>query len=234
MANFQSFWCGFCSRRFYTYYFITILCVFSFSCFYAQFVYPSEYSLLYNHVSNLGSPLKNPTGAWLWNITVVFMGIALIPVAFFLIGSFSISLQTRILERSALISILVACTGFLGVGFFPDDLGSIHVVFGTCTFFGFIFALNFLYSLILWERKFHGKWRLSIFFLGILFFILNFNFLTALFIPIIATSLHLIPPIPPWFQFPLWEWVLLINIFFCFLILVLYAPYRPSKIVVST
>jgi hypothetical protein len=135
-------------------------------------LYNLPFSLRTVAISNLGNPTLNPRGWWVFTISFVFTGLALLPHIKYLYSRFqSKPIEIPILKYIWLIFMLFSCIGMVGVGILNETLGAIHYVVAIFGFGGM--GLNMLYTiaLLVYSTIRHRNWfpvkRWMIFYGGI-------------------------------------------------------------------
>lgn len=180
---------------------------FALICTVAIALYPINYNILDNHVSNQGSIEKNPIGHRFWNVGMFIGGIILVPYALYMYRSYQSGWPT--VAKFALLSGILAAIGYSLVGVFPEEVVIVHMIVASFAFFGLL-ANYYLHFLIFWRhfQRINYKWPKSWRFHA-LYHLLNFGFLTTIIMPNADAANASLGWDPRVFEFPLWEWLLL-------------------------
>lgn len=209
-------------------YALFIAVFFAFICAIAIALYPTDYSILDNHISNQGSITKNPAGHKFWNVGMFIEGILLVPFALYMYRSYQSGWPT--VAKFALVSGILAAIGYSLVGVFPEEVAIVHMVVACFAFFGLL-ANYYLHFLIFWRQfqrtnfKWPNSWRFHT-----LYHLLNFGFFTTIIMPNADSANASLNWDPRIFEFPLWEWLLLtIMYIWMFGITILVDPFTSEK-----
>ncbi|OLS14827.1 MAG: hypothetical protein RBG13Loki_1586 [Promethearchaeota archaeon CR_4] len=163
--------------------------------------YPNQtYSPLNNFISDMGGIATNPEVYWVFNTTVILIGILTIPHFIYLYRRFV--LINEWLTRLMLISGILGCFGFVCVGLIPEDFKAPHDISALVAFGGFTSAALFTMLIFLiiksqWisPRKFWILYGPLCITYPLIFIMPNLTSLVS------SLSLDL-----RWFAWPIWEW----------------------------
>ncbi len=171
---------------------------------YAQLVFPENYSVFRNTISDQGSLILNPVGAKLYNFGMIILGILAIPHFLYLYNILK-SLSVVISTISTALGIICSISlSFIGI--FPLDFRTPHLIFAGICFIGIFIKANTDLILFLIERKKQRKQKFNsklpnIIMIGIYYSIFDISFLMLIITYLINGNIV-----------PFWEWVYFIAI----------------------
>lgn len=206
--NVKKIVCGQSSKRAHLLYYGGFLLLYSIACLLAAIRFPTEYSPLTNHISNLGGVIDNPIGHRFFNIGIFLCGIWLIPHLQYV--HYQLTPGHPKLVKILRYFSVCACIGISMVGVFPEEQVIPHQLFAVIYFIGLQCIIN-LDLIPLW-RLYHSTSKLAenqkirALLVLILYFYVNLMFLLGIFMPKISGPGFI-------FQFPFWEWNFLISQF---------------------
>jgi len=174
-------------------------------------LYNDPYFMLRESVSSLGIKSENPNGYYLFRIAFILFGLFLIP---YFIYIYRISLSTAYhTSRSALVISIISCICVIGVGIFPEDNPIPHYSNAIIAFIGFTTVFScYLYIFI---KKVINKdswpkiWQILLLYVVFYGTLLGFLFVFFLFWLYYYHRIVFIK-----FSLPLWEWILVLGIFY--------------------
>jgi hypothetical protein len=152
------------SRKFQLIYIWTVFLFLTAISIIAQIMYPGEFSLWSNTISEQGSPSLNPIGSIIWRIGVIFNGIAHIPHLLYI--EFHLKKYNIIKAKWVRNIGIIAALGFSFIGFIPMDSGLIHDIIALIAFWGYYFAAIISFNILnkeLNKEKVNQKVRKKIF-----------------------------------------------------------------------
>lgn len=167
-------------------------------------LYPGGFNPLVNWMSDLGDLLKNPNGAYFFNLGCIFAGIALF---FFFIGLYEWYIGGK---RNKIFTILTQCSGFVSsfslfmIGISPINYFQSHM-FWAATFFTSSAFTTFFPSIALYKFKFTRNTA------KFGFFVSAVNIIFRFFITI-----------------PIFEWIS-VFLSFCFVLVIIYSMQKRVK-----
>ncbi|MHA1683260.1 MAG: hypothetical protein ACTSUE_20140 [Promethearchaeota archaeon] len=133
------------SKKVYLRYFLVVMLIYAFGMIFGASMYPGGFSLVTVYTSYLGSPVKNPSGALVYNICELSAGIMLIPHFTFLYRRLSPTMKV-VSFISCLLGIL-GSIGFAGIGiFYQDSNADAHQITTIIAFGGYGLCALFMIS----------------------------------------------------------------------------------------
>ncbi|MHA1522396.1 MAG: hypothetical protein ACTSVZ_08930 [Promethearchaeota archaeon] len=159
------------SKEFYFQWYLINCTMFILANALSSYLYPTVYSIVVNHVSNLGGYGSNPQGALIWNISLGLVAVGNFPLFMYLNressallnilqsiksssnSSSNLSDHSNLpISPSKLISFnrwwkyigYLGLVGMVGVAIFPEEMGILHILPALMAFFGQILWLNWL------------------------------------------------------------------------------------------
>ncbi len=101
-------------------------------------LFPGAYSIATNTISDLGNPIKNPSGFWFFSAAFYYLAFAMIP--FYQFVHKRLAALSRILSRLGLLANLVGSGGFIALAAFSnvDATISVHLTAAVVSFGGLI------------------------------------------------------------------------------------------------
>lgn len=196
------------SHRIYLFLTISIFFAFQIS---SALLFPGEFTIYNNNVSNLGNLNINPEGHWLFNAGVMITGVLVIPNFLYIYKifmRFTGNFISLLFTRLSIISCISGSIGFFFIGVFSEISGIVHYVFATIAFGGFFTGAIILFFLFLVKdtlRKNLLSKRPLIFGFFSLYFQLFVIWISAgVFI---GTDISSILDFSGWIvNYPFWEW----------------------------
>jgi|GEM_PF-2190865 len=156
-------------------------------------LYPGEYSIVFNWLSNLGNVNLNPHGAVYFNMACIVTGIILIPFIFRLYRWDTGKLLERFLLVLTIILGIFAALSLILVGVFPETHIDLHVRAATG-----VFEAMFLFIILMTGAIFnHAKFMITVALIGVLAVIIDLFFLALLSLPRYHHELATINPTLP-------------------------------------
>jgi len=183
------------------------------------FDYPSF--MLRESVSSLGIKSENPDGYIFFRIAFILSGLLFIPYFIYIYRIFhSTAYHT---SRAALIISIISCICIIGVGIFPEDNPIPHYSNAVIAFIGFTTVFScYLYIFI---KKINQKdswpkvWHILLLYIVFYGSLLGFLFVVILFGLYYYNRIFIIS-----FSLPLWEWILVMGIFYWIIVCYLIIP----------
>ena len=123
---FIKFVCGKSTQLTYFIFIVLLWMSFAIVSYIAISLFPVQYNLLNNHISNMGGIAHNPNGHQIWNAAIMIFGIISVPYYAFIYQYFKPNwpkLSKWILGLGILCAI-----GFALVGIFPEDIPIYHQI----------------------------------------------------------------------------------------------------------
>ena len=121
------------------------------------FIYPHDYEIESNFISNQGNIFKNPLGAWFFILSTAYMGIILSLYFVFLHHHLKPSISP--ISQLMLVSGVLGGLGLVGVAIFPEFynsfVGSLHIFSAILAFSGLGFGA--LLSIVLLSIKAYSR-----------------------------------------------------------------------------
>lgn len=192
------------------YLFLTIGIFFAFQIS-SAILFPGEFTIFNNNVSNLGNLIINPKGHWLFNAGVMITGVLVIPNFLYIYKvfmRFSGNFISLLFTRLSIISCISGSIGFFFIGIFSEITGIVHFIFAGIAFVGFFTGAIILFFITLVKdtlRKNLLSKRHLIFGFSSLYFQLFVIWICAIIV--IGTDVSSIFDFSGWIvNYPFWEW----------------------------
>ena len=174
-------------------------------------LFDNPYFMLRESVSSLGIKSENPNGYLFFRIAFISSGLLLIPYFIYIYRIFhSTAYHT---SRAALIISIISCICIIGVGIFPENNPIPHYTNAVIAFIGFTTVFScYLYIFI---KKIKQKdswpkiWHIVLLYIVFYGALIGFLFVFILFGLFYYYRIFLIS-----FSLPLWEWFLVIGIYY--------------------
>ena len=187
----------------------------------------NPYFMLRESVSSLGIQSENPNGYIFFRIAFIFSGLLFIPHFIYIYRIFHpIAYHT---SRSALVISIISCICIIGVGIFPEDNPIPHYSNAIIAFIGFTTVFScYLYILIkkIIQKDFWPKiWQIALLYIVFYGALIGFIFVFILFGLYYYQGIIFIN-----FSLPLWEWILVMGIFYWIIGSFLIIPRKEGKI----
>ena len=133
----------------------------------SQILFPGNFNIVNNKISEQGNPILNPIGHWFFNIGAILTGIFTVPIFLYLYRRFSIFPGSLTYRRTTKISIVSSVIGSISlsfVGIFPEIYGWFHIIAADFTFGGLCTGAFITFFTILVKKSFRSrvksKWHL--------------------------------------------------------------------------
>lgn len=217
---FFNFLSGESPKRFYIFFYMPFM-IFIFTIFIllSAINYP-HYNLVTMDISDLGVPHFNPNGWYFWSIGMIFMGITSIPLIPYvykrLVGI------NKILIRISSSFAILAVIGIIGIGIFPqfEDFLTLHLINAGFAFGGLYIAFFFLSIIVVKDTRIKKLYSILLLFIG-----------WTGFVGFLITQIYSIIQIEPqwFFDFSLWEWILMFSSFSAYMFLIYIIPDKSNK-----
>ena len=189
-------------------------------------IYDDPYLMLRESVSSLGIKLENPNGFILFRIALISTGLLLIPYFSDIYRIFHPTAYHT--SRSALVISIISCICITGVGVFPEDNPIPHYTNAIIAFIGFTTAFScYLYIFIkkvVQKDSWPRIWQIVILYLVFYGSLIGFLFVFFLFYLYYYHRIIFIN-----FSLPLWEWILVMGIFYWIIGSFLIIPNKEEK-----
>jgi len=186
----------------------------------------NPYFMLRESVSSLGIQSENPNGYIFFRIAFICSGLLFIPHFIYVYRIFHPTAYHT--SRSAFVISIISCICIIGVGIFPEDNPIPHYTNAIIAFIGFTTVFScYLYILIkkvIQKDSWPKIWQIV--FLYIVFYgaLIGFLFVFFLFGLYYYQGIILFN-----YSLPLWEWILVIGIFYWIIGSFLIIPSKEGK-----
>jgi hypothetical membrane protein len=135
----------------------------------SQALFPGDFNIINNKISEQGNPILNPTGHWFFNIGALITGLLIVPSFLYLYRRISILPGSQIFRKFTKMSIGFSVIGSIGlafVGIFPEIYGWFHIIAADVTFGGLCGGAFIIFFMIVIKKSFRNrlksKWHLLI------------------------------------------------------------------------
>ncbi len=184
----------------------------------ALILYPSPYNLINDVVSNLGDPLKNPSGWIFFSIAFWFLAIML-PSIFIYLHKRLLHLHGNI-TKIGTISNIISAIGMFLLGSFPSlpELYVFHIIAALLSFVGLVVG-----CICYWIAMIKEAWLKAVRYRHVEIVVILF-LITVLFGLVLILGIMSLEILPWSLGFPFWEWTLLLTLTLQFVIFTLIIP----------
>ncbi|QEE15945.1 DUF998 domain-containing protein [Promethearchaeum syntrophicum] len=182
--------------------------------------------MLRESVSSLGIQSENPEGYFFFRIAFICSGLLFIPHFIYIYRILHpIAYHT---SRSALVISIISCISIIGVGVFPENNPIPHYTNAIIAFIGFTTVFScYLYILIkkiIQKDTWPKPWQILILYIVFYGALLGFLFVFFLFGLYFYQRIIFLN-----FSLPLWEWILVMGIFYWIIGSFLIIPNQEEK-----
>ncbi len=177
----------------------------------SQLFFPDNFFFWNHTISSQGSVLRNPIGNIFWRSGIIIIALLKFPDMMFISNKLK-SISNNLSEISKACG-LIATTGFVFIGVFPEDIKPLHGICAFVCFFGYFIMINLNLVIISLELKNKNSSNYH-------YLIKNRNKIRILYILLdIGFFFMVISSIFESFSafFPLWEWFYLFCLILWFL-----------------